>query len=113
MPTNWYTLLAVLFLFAVAIVLYYWLRRSPRSRKRNFTAPTSSYRVVGNEKWDSLTQRQKQVAGLAARGSSNSEIAIRLGVKPNTVDAHLKKIYSALDVHSRAELSYRIKDHID
>jgi DNA-binding NarL/FixJ family response regulator len=44
---------------------------------------------------------------------SNTEIAHQLGIKPHTVDAHLKKIYAALNVHSRAELSYQIKDHID
>lgn len=114
MPTDWYTLFAVLFLAALAVFLYRRLRRSARSRAREFdTAIVSQPRVVSNAKWYTLTPRQQQVARLAARGLSNSEIALELGVKSNTVDAHLKKIYLLLDVHSRAELSYRIKDYID
>jgi DNA-binding NarL/FixJ family response regulator len=114
MPTDWYTFLAVLLLAAFAVFLYRRLRSSSRSREREFdTAIPSPPRVVGNAKWDSLTPRQQQVARLAARGLSNSEIAQQLSVKPGTVEAHIKKIYAVLHVHSRAELSYRTKDYID
>lgn len=114
MSNDWYTLFAVLFLTALAVFLYQRFRGSSRSRAREFdTAIASPPRVVSNVKWYTLTPRQQQVAQLAARGLSNSEIALQLGVKSNTVDAHLKKIYLLLDVHSRAELSYRIKDYID
>ena len=114
MPTDWYPLLAILFLAALAIFFLRRFRASSRSRGREFdTAIASPPRVVSNTKWYALTPRQQQVARLAARGLSNSEIAQQLGVKPNTVDAHIKKIYAALQVHSRAELSYRIRDYVD
>lgn len=114
MSTDWYTLFAVLFLVALAVFIYRRFQRSSRSREREFdTAIVSHPRVISNAKWYALTPRQQQVARLAARGLSNSEIALQLGVKSNTVDAHLKKIYLFLEVHSRAELSYRIKDYID
>ena len=114
MPTDWYTILAVLFLAAFAVFLVRRLRPASRPRGREFdTAITTPSRVVSNPKWHALTPRQQQVARLAARGLSSSQIAQQLGVKPNTVDAHLKKIYIVLQVHSRAELSYRVKDYID
>jgi len=114
MPAEWSTFFAVICLFALAFFLYRWLRRSSRPREREFNSTlTSAPLIIGKAKWDMLTPRQQQVARLAARGLSNSEIAQQLDIKPNTVDAHLKKIYASLDVHSRAELSYRIKDHID
>ena len=114
MPTDWYTLLAVLFLAAFAVFLFRWFRPSSQPRGREFdTAISSSPLVVGIANWDSLTSRQQHVARLAARGLSNSEIAQQLGIKPNTVDAHIKKIYATLQVHSRIELYHKIKDYID
>jgi DNA-binding NarL/FixJ family response regulator len=114
MPTDWYIPAVVLFFVALAVFPYWRSRRSSRSRVRTFDmAIASQPRVISNPKWDTLTSRQQQVARLAARGLSNSEIAHELGIKPSTVDAHLKKIYSLLQVHYRAELSYRIKDYID
>jgi len=114
MSAEWSTFFAVLCLFALAFFLYRWLRRSSQIRKREFhSALSSAPLIIGKAEWEMLTPRQQQVARLAARGLSNSEIAQRLDIRPNTVDAHLKKIYATLDVHSRAELSYRIKDYID
>ncbi|CAG0976672.1 Putative HTH-type transcriptional regulator [Anaerolineae bacterium] len=113
-PTEWSTFFAVLCLLVLAIFLYRWLRRSSRPREREFNnALTHAPLIIGKAKWDMLTPRQQQVARLAARGLSNSEIAQQLDIKPNTVDAHLKKIYAALDVHSRTELSYKIRDQLD
>lgn len=113
MPTDWYTLVAILFLLALAVFLYRRFRRSSRAHARTFDVAVSPSHLVSNPSWYTLTKRQQQVARLAARGRSNAEIAQQLGIKSSTVDAHLKKIYSLLDVHSRAELSYRIKDYID
>lgn len=113
MSTEWNILVAVLFLIALALFLSWQWQRASRSRERQFDLTLGDPLVIGTAKWAALTPRQKQVARLAAHGLSNSEIAQQLGIKPNTVDAHLKKIYSTLDVHSRAELSYHIKDHID
>lgn len=113
MPTDWNIFFAVLLLLAFIIFLYHQWRHSDRTRERKFNITLDAPVVIGNAKWEALTPRQQQVARLAARGLSNSEIAHELGVKPNTVDAHLKKIYTTLQVHSRAELSYRIRDYID
>jgi len=48
-----------------------------------------------------LTERELEVLELLVQGLSNSEIAGRLGVSPNTVKNHLRSIYSKLDVSTR------------
>lgn len=51
-----------------------------------------------------LSPRQAQVCFMIANGSTNDEIADRLGISKHTVVAHGRWIYNELDVHSRAEL---------
>jgi len=48
-----------------------------------------------------LTERELEVLELLVQGLSNSEIAGRLGVSPNTIKNHLRSIYSKLDVSTR------------
>ena len=51
-----------------------------------------------------LTVRESQVAGMAAQGMSNREIAEALFVTVKTVEWHLKHAYRKLGVGSRREL---------
>ena len=53
---------------------------------------------------ESLTARERQVAGLAAEGMSNREIAETLFVTVKTVEWHLKHSYRKLGVKSRVGL---------
>jgi DNA-binding CsgD family transcriptional regulator len=53
---------------------------------------------------DSLTERERQVALLAARGMSNRKIADSLVVTVKTVEWHLANSFRKLDVDSRAKL---------
>jgi DNA-binding CsgD family transcriptional regulator len=53
---------------------------------------------------EALTARESQVAGLAAQGMSNREIAEALFVTVKTVEWHLKHAYEKLGVRSRREL---------
>jgi ATP/maltotriose-dependent transcriptional regulator MalT len=53
---------------------------------------------------EALTARESQVAGLAAQGMSNREIAEALFVTVKTVEWHLKNAYVKLGVRSRREL---------
>lgn len=52
-----------------------------------------------------LTPRQYDVAVLAARGSTNAEIAQELGISINTVKLRLKQVFERLDVANRTELA--------
>jgi ATP/maltotriose-dependent transcriptional regulator MalT len=53
---------------------------------------------------DALTPRERQVAGLAAQGMSNREIAEALFVTLKTVEWHLRRSYEKVGVQSRREL---------
>lgn len=53
----------------------------------------------------SLTVRERQIATLIATGMSDLNVASRLGIAEETVGSHLRRIYSKLDVRSRAELT--------
>ena len=52
-----------------------------------------------------LTQREREIASLAALGLPSKTIGERLFVTSRTVDNHLARIYSKLGVGSRAELA--------
>jgi ATP/maltotriose-dependent transcriptional regulator MalT len=53
---------------------------------------------------DAMTPRERQVAGLAAQGMSNREIAEALFVTLKTVEWHLSHAYEKVGVQSRREL---------
>lgn len=52
-----------------------------------------------------LTVRERSVASLAAGGKPSAQIAVELGIAVNTVNAHLRRVYSKLAVSSRRELA--------
>ncbi|WP_369355339.1 AAA family ATPase [Streptomyces sp. cg2] len=51
-----------------------------------------------------LTSRELQIAGLAAQGMSNRDIAARLFLSPRTVGYHLYKLFPKLGISSRTQL---------
>jgi DNA-binding NarL/FixJ family response regulator len=53
---------------------------------------------------EGLTGRQREIAALAARGSSNKEIAARLVLSVRTVENQLQQAYRKLGITSRSEL---------
>ena len=55
-----------------------------------------------------LTPTEQRVAGLAADGLSNKQIAHTLYVTVHTVEVHLSRTYSKLGVRSRSQLAGRI-----
>lgn len=71
------------------------LRHIVRRRRASSEKPTG---------WEDLTERERQVYGLAALGTERSEIAKTLFISPDTVRTHLQRIYQKLGVHSQTEL---------
>jgi DNA-binding CsgD family transcriptional regulator len=61
-----------------------------------------------NDGWGSLTPAESDVAGLAAVGMSNPEIASKLFMSRSTVKMHLSRVYFKLGLANRTELARTI-----
>jgi DNA-binding NarL/FixJ family response regulator len=58
----------------------------------------------GDELYQSLTDREKQVFKLVAEGNSNKEVAQVLGISVKTAMSHRERVMHKLDIHNRTEL---------
>ena len=59
--------------------------------------------------WDAtLTQREKQVAEMAAHGASNQAIADECGISERTVKAHLSAVFDKLGIADRLALALKV-----
>jgi DNA-binding CsgD family transcriptional regulator len=65
-------------------------------RKRTMPAPSD------------LTPQERQVAIMAAGGSTNAEIASRLFITVSTVEFHLNKVFRKLGISSRRQIQSRL-----
>jgi two-component system, NarL family, response regulator LiaR len=54
-------------------------------------------------KWESLSEREREVLQMLTEGADNKVIAISLKITANTVEKHLSNIYKKLGVASRTE----------
>jgi DNA-binding CsgD family transcriptional regulator len=73
------------------------------ARELRATGATARKRRV--EASGDLTPQEAQVAHLAREGLSNREIASRLFLSPRTVEYHLRKVFTKLQIKSRHELA--------
>ena len=54
-----------------------------------------------------LTPHELQVAKLVVSGASNRDLALKLFIRPRTVEAHLTTIFRKLGLRNRRELAAR------
>lgn len=57
-----------------------------------------------SDRFELLSQREREIFQLIAEGRTNKEIAALLFLSPSTVDTHRSRIMEKLDVHSAAEI---------
>lgn len=81
------------------------LRRLGVRNLRGLTAdrPTSG--------WGSLTRAELRVVRAITDGRTNREAASILFLSPHTVDSHLRRVFSKLDINSRVELTKHFIEH--
>ena len=56
-----------------------------------------------------ITDREREIAAMVSAGLSNREIADRLSLSVRTVDGHLYRIFSKLDIQSRDQLARLVR----
>jgi DNA-binding NarL/FixJ family response regulator len=70
--------------------------------------PLPSPTATGN-----LTKREKEVLRLVAQGLTDAQVGDALVISPRTVNAHLRSIYSKLNITSRHALTlFAIEHHL-
>ncbi|MDI6102986.1 LuxR C-terminal-related transcriptional regulator [Actinoplanes sp. NEAU-A12] len=76
--------------------------REEVARRRSAAAPAA--RPAEGEQYV-LSQREYEIAGLVSEGRTNRQIARALEVSQKTVETHLARIFTKLDVTSRAQIA--------
>jgi DNA-binding NarL/FixJ family response regulator len=72
--------------------------------RRELSATGETARKRTPEARDELTPQEAQIARLARDGISNVDISTRLYISRRTVEYHLRKVFTKLDIHSRHQL---------
>jgi DNA-binding CsgD family transcriptional regulator len=79
-------------------------RTHTKARTNKQKSPVSSYPA-------DLTEREAEVLRLVARGLSDAQVAEILIISPRTVNAHLRSIYSKLNITSRHAATHFALEH--
>ncbi len=83
----------------------------PGAKPPPLTPPATVPTVPLAPSTDQLSARELEVLRLVAEGLTNNEIASRLIVSPRTVQTHIYRIFSKLDVTTRTAASRHATEH--
>jgi DNA-binding CsgD family transcriptional regulator len=71
---------------------------------RELMATGETVRKLTDETRDVLTPQEAQIARMASDRQTNPEIGAKLFISPRTVEYHLRKVFTKLEISSRKEL---------
>ena len=69
------------------------------------------WREEVEERWNALTEREREVLALVTAGKSNNEIAQTLSITVRTVEFHVSNVLGKLGLTSRVEAAVWAKEH--
>ncbi len=61
-------------------------------------------------RWQSLSNREQEVAALTCLGYTNHQIAAKLGVSHTTIKTHVRNILTKFQLHGKGELRMALQD---
>lgn len=102
------TIAVVALLYGCSIVMFF-IMREPKSERAEASSADAAVDPIDETcrqlaQARGLSERQTDVLVLLAHGYDIPTIAKKLFVSENTVRTHAKKVYAALDVHSKQEI---------
>jgi DNA-binding NarL/FixJ family response regulator len=80
-----------------------------RARRELIATGEKARKRTPETRWD-LTAQEAQIAQLAREGHSNPEIGAQLFLSPRTVEWHMRKVFTKLDITSRKELAGALRE---
>ena len=83
---------------------------SPTIAARMMSFFAVSRRTIPGEAFSDLTDREREILSLMARGESNAEIAHALTISVKTVRNHVSNIFNKLQVADRAQAVIRARE---
>ncbi len=83
---------------------------SPSIAARMMSFFAASRSVIPEQAFPDLTDREREVLNLIARGESNADIARALTISVKTVRNHVSNIFSKLQVADRAQAAIRARE---
>jgi DNA-binding NarL/FixJ family response regulator len=83
---------------------------SPSIAARMMSFFAASRNVIPKEVFSDLTEREREILNLIARGESNADIAQSLTISVKTVRNHVSNIFSKLQVADRAQAVIRARE---
>jgi DNA-binding CsgD family transcriptional regulator len=74
-------------------------------RRRGVKATNRRRRAPGGDGLAALSGREREIAGLVARGHTNKEIAAELFLSEKTIESHMTRLFAKLGVRKRTEVA--------